>query len=95
MKFVMGFVIALIITGSSFAADFIQYRVIGYDRTTKESVIGYVIPNSIDNSILIGDVKYVGTKDVVSVTGTWSGLGMMELHNEKNKKQIFDVEVEK
>jgi hypothetical protein len=76
-----------------YSLDVLNYEVIGISRNTGEQVEGVVWSNQVDPSLLLGSLKKENCKDVISVIGSWSGVGMMELKNKIDSNDIYDVEV--
>lgn len=76
-----------------YSLDILNYEVVGISRNTGEPVEGAVWSNQVDPSLLLGNLRIKGSKEIIPVIGSWSGVGMMELKDERNVNIIYDVEV--
>ena len=76
-----------------YSLELLTYEVTGMCRNNGNLVTGIIWSNQVDSSILMGNLKIKETQEVISVVGSWSGYGMMELKDEKDFNMKYDVEV--
>ena len=86
-------IVFLLYSTFCYSLEILNYEVIGISRNTGDQVEGAVWSNQVDPSLLLGNLRIKGSKDIISVVGSWSGVGMMELKDERDFKIIYDVEV--
>lgn len=86
-------IIILFYSTFCYSAEMLTYEVTGMCRNNGNLVTGIIWANQVEPSILMGNLKIKETQEVISVIGSWSGYGMMELKDEKDFNMKYDVEV--